>query len=234
LVVIDDDADPYNAVREWWKTQTPRQHLFATLGLDRDATGLARVGRGVVLREAKSPAALTYEAEGADLLRKDVRRAAEAVKLQWTESNALVLRRGPYIVAAALDESLPQTAVELVKGRYVDVFDPKLPILEDVSLTPGKRALLLDLARLKSKTPAVVAAACRVDQEEFARNVLKFRTNGIASTEAVVLIASQTTPSQVMVAGKELDKSEYDTETGSVRLHFTSTAEPILVEVRFR
>ena len=34
LVVIDDDRDPYNAVREWWNVAplayaTPRQHLFA-------------------------------------------------------------------------------------------------------------------------------------------------------------------------------------------------------------
>jgi hypothetical protein len=50
LVVIDDDTDAYNAVREWWNTaplafKTPRQHLFEKLGLDKDATGLAHVGR---------------------------------------------------------------------------------------------------------------------------------------------------------------------------------------------
>ena len=36
LVVVDDDGDPYNAVREWWNTAphsfaTPRQHLFEAL-----------------------------------------------------------------------------------------------------------------------------------------------------------------------------------------------------------
>ena len=38
LVVVDDDSDPYNAVREWWNTaphsyKTPRQHLFEALGI---------------------------------------------------------------------------------------------------------------------------------------------------------------------------------------------------------
>ncbi len=40
LVVVDNDNDPYNAVREWWNTApnafaTPRQHLFAQLGIRR-------------------------------------------------------------------------------------------------------------------------------------------------------------------------------------------------------
>jgi hypothetical protein len=48
LVVIDDDKDPYNRVREWWNQDgrssgTPRQHLFQQLGLPEAATGLHRV-----------------------------------------------------------------------------------------------------------------------------------------------------------------------------------------------
>src|SRR5260370_37476044 len=73
LVVVDDDRDPYNLVREWWNTaprtyKNPRQHLFQTLGIPLDATGLHRVGRGVVVREALSPAALTYQQEGAETI----------------------------------------------------------------------------------------------------------------------------------------------------------------------
>lgn len=239
LVVIDDDNDPYNAVREWWNTaplafKTPRQHLFEKLGLDKDATGLSRVGRGIVIREAKSPAALTYQADGAEQVRSAVRRAAAALKIAWKESNVLVLRRGPYVVAAALDESVPQSKAEFLNGRYVDLFNAKLPVLTRVNLTPGKRALLFDLDKQTRKEPAVVAAACRVDQEELAGNVLKFRTNGIAATEAVVLIASRRTPAEILIANKTLDKNQYDIEAGSVRLHFMNTAEPLWVEVRYK
>jgi hypothetical protein len=39
LVVCDDDADPYNAVREWWNSDgrhysTPREDLFASSALE--------------------------------------------------------------------------------------------------------------------------------------------------------------------------------------------------------
>ena len=69
LVVVDDDGDPYNAVREWWNTdphsyKTPRQHLFEALGIPKDATGVhKKVGRGVVVREALSPQRFTRETE---------------------------------------------------------------------------------------------------------------------------------------------------------------------------
>ena len=238
-MVIDDDNDPYNAVREWWNTaplafKTPRQHLFEKLGLDKDAAGLSRVGRGIVIREAKSPAALTYQADGAEQVRSAVRRAAAASKIAWKESNVLVLRRGPYVVAAALNESVPQPKTEFLNGRYVDLFNANLPVLTRVNLTPGKRALLFDLDKKKRKEPAVVAAACRVDREEFAGNILKFRTNGIAATEAVVLIAGRRTPAEILIAGKTLDRNQYDIEAGSVRLHFMNTAEPLWVEVRYK
>src|SRR4029077_12893378 len=64
LVVVDDDSDPYNTLREWWNTaprayKSPRHHLFEALGLSADSTGLHKVGKGVVIREAQSPAALT-------------------------------------------------------------------------------------------------------------------------------------------------------------------------------
>ncbi|PYI84662.1 MAG: hypothetical protein DME26_12860 [Verrucomicrobia bacterium] len=45
LVVVDDDTDPYNRVREWWNSDgrsyaTPREHLF-----DRDAAILSPASR---------------------------------------------------------------------------------------------------------------------------------------------------------------------------------------------
>ena len=105
LVVVDDDRDPYNAVHEWWnqppfRYATPREHLFEKLALPKDATGLHKVGHGVVMREAVSPAALTYRPDGAERILHLMQRAAQGVHVPWKESNALVLRRGHYVIAA--------------------------------------------------------------------------------------------------------------------------------------
>jgi hypothetical protein len=111
LVVVDSDDDPYNAVREWWNTapnsyKTPREHLFERLGIPRDADGLFHVGRGVVLSKRSSPAALSHRKDGGEVVRGFARQAAGAVHLPWKESDALVLRRGPYIIGAGLDDCI--------------------------------------------------------------------------------------------------------------------------------
>ncbi len=54
LLVVDNDRDPYNRVREWWNRvplhyRTPREHLFEQLGLKGKETGLHRVGTGFVV-----------------------------------------------------------------------------------------------------------------------------------------------------------------------------------------
>jgi hypothetical protein len=138
------------------------------------------------------------------------------------------------VAAAALEETAARPETQFLKGRFVDLFDASLPVLTRVSLTPGKRALLFNLEMLRSRQPAIVAAACRIDREEFAGNILKFRTSGIGSTKAVVVIASRRPPSRVVVSGKTLDTSQYDVEPGILRLRFVNTAHPALVEVRFQ
>jgi hypothetical protein len=237
LVVVDDDHDPYNAVREWWNTApnafaTPREHLFSALGLAKDATGPHKVGRGVVVRLALSPAALTYKEDGAETVRQAVRQAAAAVKLAWKETDSLVLRRGPYLVAAGLDESTPGAKPYVLHGRYLNLFDPELAVLETVTVAPRTRMLLLDLGSIKPGEMRVVAAACRVSDEKAEGQTLQFRADGIGDTNAVVQIAMPSAPAQVLVGGQPLDASKFDFSAGMLRVRFPNSAEPVAVEVR--
>jgi hypothetical protein len=237
LVVVDDDSDPYNAVREWWNTapnsyKTPRQHLFEALGIPPDATGAHKVGKGVVVREALSPAALTYKEDGAETVRKTVRQAAAAVKLPWKETDSLVMRRGPYLVAAGLDESLPDAKPYVLRGRYLNLFDPELAVLNNVTIAPRSRMLLLDLNSLKSSDFKVMAAAFRVRDEKIDGKTLQFRADGIGDTNGIVEIAAHSAPVEVLVGGKPLDPSKYDFSGGMLRARFPNSVEPVAVEVR--
>ena len=238
LVVMDDDRDPYNAVQDWWNKApltftSPREHLFQVLGLPADATGMQRVGKGLVLRESVSPAALSYQEDGANRVRQAVKQAASEVRLPWTESNALVLRRGPYLVASGLDESVPDTQPSVLRGRLVDLFDAELPVLSEVALSPGRRALLLDLDRFPAEKARVVAAACRVRDEAVLGRTLSFRASGIAQTNAVVRLLIPSEPKAVLVNGLPLTADRYDYAAGTLRLRFANSPESVPVEVRW-
>jgi len=239
LLVVDNDGDPYNAVREWWNTapmafKTPREHLFKLLGIPADGEGMFHVGRGVVLSERVSPAALTYKQDGADTLRGYAKQAAAAVHLPWNETSALVLRRGPYVIAAGLDESIPGTQPVTLHGRFVDLFDENVPVRTSITLTPGTRDVLYDLSYDPEHTgPRIVAAACRISGEQYAGRRLSFKADGIADTNAVVRIQSRRKPVSVSIGGKTLAPADYEVDGDTVLLRFANSVEPVPVELRF-
>lgn len=236
LVVVDNDKDPYLAVHDWWNKApltyaTPRQHLFETLGLAPDAVGLARVGRGIVLRADLSPAALTYQPDGATQVRALVQQAAAAVRVPWSETNALVLRRGPYVIAAGLDESLPNAPTPVLHGRFIDLFDAQLSTLAEVALKPGRRVLLIDLDQLPAKTPRLVAAACQAQAVTVTRQEVSFRATGIAATPGVVRVLLPRAPKAVTINDQPVDAGAYDFADGTLRLRFANAVEGVKVRI---
>ncbi|HTF44163.1 MAG TPA: hypothetical protein VK641_09705, partial [Terriglobales bacterium] len=65
LVMVDDDTDPYNRVREWWNdggknNQIPRQHLFEKLGVkekdfSKGQAPMVGVGKGALVWLRENP-----------------------------------------------------------------------------------------------------------------------------------------------------------------------------------
>jgi hypothetical protein len=238
LVVVDNDDDPYNSVREWWNTApnafaTPRQDLFAQLGIPTNASGLFHVGRGVVLSERVSPAALSYESAGGDTVCGYARQATAAIHQPWNESNALVLRRGPYVIAAGLDDSIPNAQPATLHGRFVDLFDANLPVRTSVTLAPGTRDLLFDLNYAAGAAPRVAAAACAVRNIHATPHQLSFTATGIADTTAAVRIQSRLKPTRVTIAGQTLPPGSYQVQDGTILLHFANSVAPVPIALEF-
>lgn len=243
LIVLDDDKDPYNHATDWWNSggrhyDTPRDHLFETLGLKPSATGLHAVGKGYVLYEPQSPAALTYSPRGAQTMLDLLRTAAAAIHLEVKETGTLILRRGPFVIAAGLDEEPGDAAgVEaqpaVVRGDLIDLFDPALKESSHVAIAPGTRALLLDVSYFKSSTPRILAAAAKITAEHATARSLSFEAEGIDQTQAAVRILAPRAPRSVTLDGKPLDPGHVQQSGRTLLLRFTNTATPQKVEVLF-
>lgn len=73
-----------------------------------------------------------------------------------------MLERGMYKIIAVLDESVTNEPY-IAKGKYIDLFDPQLPILETKEVSPGTQALLIDIDQVdKKKKSQVLASSCRI------------------------------------------------------------------------
>ena len=71
--------------------------------------------------------------------------------LQW--KNHFRLDRGPYKIAASLDESVSDEPYVL-EGSFIDLFDPTLPIVTRKELAPGTQAFLYDLRKAPRPPPS--------------------------------------------------------------------------------
>lgn len=240
LLFVDDDRDPYNGIRSWWNApegpsyETPRQALFEALGLGRDAKpGAHKVGEGTLIWDASSPAALSYRPEGAAHVQQLVERAASAAGLDYKETDHMVLRRGPYVVAAGLEPTPGESPREL-KGRFIDLFDAQLKVLDSVTLDPDRRSLLIDLDRVQTDKPRVIAAACKVTGEETTDDGgLSFVARGPKDTTASARVSLARRPGKVAVDGEALDDKAqtWDEASQTLLLRFDNSADGRLIEI---
>ncbi len=243
LVVVDDDSDPYNRVREWWNGEgkdgrIPRNDLFAKLGVaddsfSKDAPTMRTVGKGAVIWVREDPVRFALSAEADARLAGIVRKAAIRAGLEWKESNHLALRRGPYVIGAGLDESVAGAAKEL-KGRFVDLFDPELKVRRTVALQPGTRAFLLDLDVVGSAAaPQVIASACKALPLKRAGGGAAWTVEGVGDTPGLVLIATPKAPRSVQLERQPLTSYTYDTAEGLLYVRFPNEARPRDLVVEF-
>ncbi|MBI3853882.1 MAG: hypothetical protein HY298_26960 [Verrucomicrobia bacterium] len=234
LVVIDGDDDPYNHVCEWWNSDgrshaTPRERLFAQLGLtgrklDEAQSGVgAKVGQGAVFWMRENPAMLATSAEGDTRLAASVKQAALRVGLKWRETNYLLLRRGPYLIAAGLDESVAGEPKE-VHGKFVNLFDPALQVRDAVTLSEASRLFLLDLTTVRGHKPRVLASACKALPAKLNANSLTLTVEGVGNTPAVVLIHSAKRPREIKLAGQVVKDFEYSSTDELLWIRFANEA----------
>jgi hypothetical protein len=242
LVVVDDDTDPYNRVREWWngdgKTdRIPRQRLFETLRVkdadfgDEPAPTLP-AGKGAVMWLRENPARFALDADGDARLAGAVKRAAAKAGLVWKECNYLALRRGPYWIGAGLDESVSAPA-KILKGRFVNLFDPELKTRSSVALTEGSRVFLLDLDAVKLETPRLLASACKALPARRGGGALEWTVEGVGGTQAIVLVATAKPPRAIRLDQQSLDTYTYDASDGLLRVRFPNEARPRSLVIEF-
>jgi hypothetical protein len=245
LVVWDDDSDPFNRVREWWNSdgrqyRTPREHLFELLGYDRAvshgaSTAVAQArwkyGRGNVTWVRENPARLANSREGDARVVEVLEQAVRGAGLAWRENNYLLLRRGPYVVAAGLDESAPGSVKEL-HGQFINLFDDKLKVQRRVALAPGSRFFLLDLQAIPGNGLAHLVSAGKVFEASRTAQVLVLTVEGVDKTPGVVLLRTEKIPKSIEMDGQPV-AFEYAASERLLWIRFENESCPRNLKIEF-
>lgn len=232
LVLVDDGSDPYNGVREWWNTgarryASPMEHLREVLASG--AAEKSRAGRGHVFWIKRSPAALSRARDGADVVLAAAREAVMLAGGKWEFANHLVLRRGPFVVVAGLEEAEGGEARHLA-GRYVDLFDARLRVVTSFEVRPGTRRLLVDLDRLPRDGARIVASASQTVSTMRRGSTIRYQSLGPIGTLCATRVRLPSAPRRVMIDGREAG-AEWDEASSTALIVHPNEPSGVRVEI---
>ena len=180
----------------------------------------------------ESPAGIAQSAEGDARLVATVKQAASRGGVKWRETNYLLLRRGPYVLASGLDESVagePKT----LQGQFVNLFDAELRVQKTVSLLPGTRLFLIDLEAAQKEQAQVLASACKALPTRQDAHSLALAVEGVVNTPAVLLLRAPAAPQSVTLAGQPLGALKYAAEERLLWIRFPNETKPRELVIQF-
>ncbi len=239
LIYLGRNEDPFQTIREWWNDQgqnqkTPFDHLFyETLKLDPTSSRMEwPVGNGRLVWIPQDPKELVLNAGGARRLIGQIKHAG----IELIEKNWLHLRRGPYDIAAVLEESV-STEPYRIAGPVIDLFDPALPVLEDKVIRPGERAFLYNLNHTAERPPCVLAAASRAYEEVRTEQSYACVMKGPAATQGIARILLPAEPNHVEgqdPSGQKIDlHPQWDTKTKTLLVKYPNHPDGVRLVVEY-
>ena len=245
LLYYGRDDDPFQTVREWWNTgankyASPSAHLFGLLGISPVAgktTYSAGKGKVIIIKKDPKELVLTKDADTdfVHLVQQAYQTAGGNNKLE--QKNYFLLQRGPFTVAAVMDESVSDKPLS-VKGPVIDLFDPQLPVLKEKLVQPGEQSLLFNLRFVTDrKLPKILCAASRATDEKRTPHRFSFVAKSPDNTHNVMRILLPAKPTAVDVTDENSHAVEkelsWDPYSGTCLLQFENSSAGRRVELRW-
>ena len=237
LLYVGDGADPYHGVREWWNDQGATDakacdDLFHRLGLTEKSRRIPqKMGKGYVRVVEERPSQLQHSAGGAAKVRGWVDELLACTGARLETRSHLLVRRGPFVVASVLDETLEEKPVLELGGSLVDLLNPELPIIKEKSLQTGERTLLYDLhyAKKAGLRAKVVAAGARIREEQLDNGRFTFLARGPAHTTATARVLLPARPASVLTEPLCDLQQAWHAESSTLWLSFPNLPEGVTV-----
>ncbi|MBO5001046.1 MAG: hypothetical protein J6C58_09485, partial [Bacteroidaceae bacterium] len=234
IIYCGRDNDPFQRVLEWWNQNgnsytAPSQHLFALMQMPEQASeSVYKFGKGKVYVVRQDPKEFVMLENGDQPLLKVIEQAYGRLEMK----NHFYLERGSYVMASVLDEGIVSNQPLVLKGSYIDLFDPTLPTLKQKEVQLGQQAFLFDINTVKDKKkPQVLAAASRQYEETRTSNSYSFVAKSPAETNNVMRVLLPREPKQVKVSVPSQD--QWDEDTHTLLLQFENLPEGVKVDIHW-
>jgi hypothetical protein len=217
LIYCGRDDDPFQNVQEWWNTdgnafKAPSEHLFKKLGLKLPViAGEENVGKGKVYVMRNDPKEFVLNKDGDVEFINTIKKLYESGVAKLEFKNYFTLTRGPYELISVVDENESQSPYT-IKGKFIDLFDPEIPVLSEKQVKPGVQAFLFNVGNVANpKTPQVLAAAGRIYDEKVTKKSYSFVVKSPLNTTNVMRVLLPEKPGKVDVTDANGKAVQWDT-----------------------
>ena len=237
------DDDPYQKVYEWWNQNgndytAPSQHLFEMMKIPRNAKeGVYAYGKGKVYVLRHDPKEYVMTRGGEKLL---VETVDAALDHQMEVKNSFELERGPYRLAAVVDESPAGNKPLRLNGLFIDLFTNNLPVLTSVEVEPNTQVFLYDINKVADKKrPQVLAAASRQYDEAVTRKSYSFVSKSPKNTDNIMRILLPKQPKKVVVTTAQTAEplpvsiNEWDAKSNTLLLGFENDPDGVRTTIQW-
>lgn len=244
LIYYGKDDDPFQKVTEWWNSNgnryaSPSQDLFKQLKItDTESDQFIPSGKGWVFIKRTDPKELVLIKDGDKQFIETITTAYEkkAKKGNLIFKNNFLLQRGPFVIAAVLDEWKNNVPLK-IKGPVLDLFNPELPVMETKEVESGKQAFLYDLNLDKATKPHIIASAARIYAERHTRNTYSFIARSPSNTDNIMRIRLPKQPHSISASSgnKSIDikKYDWDLRTKTLLIKFENFSEGVDVTIQW-
>lgn len=237
LLYSGRDDDPFQTVREWWNTDgnsyaAPSDHLFKMMGIPSGAPeGEYSYGEGTVYIMRHDPKEYVLSEGGDRAFVETVGRlysdCAKAGEMEM--KNSFCLERGPYTIAAVMDESVSDEPLTIT-GTLVDLFDPKLPVYTSVQILPGHQGYFIDIDRVDHGKAQVLAGSSRAEDEQRTGSSYSFTAKSPIDTDGISRVLLPEKPSSVTVNGEEVsDRISWDAGSSTCLITYANSPDGVKI-----
>ncbi|MCQ2461994.1 MAG: hypothetical protein MJ177_01155 [Clostridia bacterium] len=223
LIYIGDGSDPYHKINSWWtgKYENPACHLFDMLGIKPEKEKeIFNCGSGLAAVWSINPCVFSYNKENADSLREFLSGVISLRNEMPAYKNYLCMKRGNYIIAAVMDESVDEKSLTL-DGAFADMFTADFALTEHKCVAPGEKCMLFDLEKIKDEPLAVIGTSVRVNSLTEENGKILLDIAGAGEMRANIRLKVPFAVTKAVIDGKDA-AVHYDEKSSTVLVSFDS------------
>jgi hypothetical protein len=182
-------------------------------------------GKGKLIHVGIDPAYFASSGIGSRMLRAFVAYACDRARLEYREQQWMAIRRGVYVAVKTFE------GTKQLRGRYVNLLDAKLSVLNDPSIEPNKEAFLCDVtSKLISPGPVLLYSSSKVESKIENPDLTVLRLSGPLKTRGCcrVFAAGRT------VASITPEQVKHEVEQDTVLLRYDNLPESVTIEIKWR